>query len=786
MALEADSSDGLSQVSAQEESSNPVLLAEITQATSANQVNHRLPVGLNDGEEYEQRHHSNTNLPGDTPPFALFRSQWEQTIDAQTQGNLLESQELESQISLANAVQVSDDWVGWLRCQWEIPVVVRDMQESAGLEFMALAEIKACLGNFVTITGSKGTLKCSTCTEYLVQNWGNAGRIVLDRLSEGVAQVLSESPGSSPAETTLRATTTHVTLLVTTEGNQSQSILDAVAWMCAAVRVNPERIGVRAHGTLRVSESVPILHVESAEKPELVVYCIRPLYICSDEDIGVQSICWTDLFTTGIIAIHPTERQWGVGLEISFDMMVHLSAVENTYYVDGGTILRGFFTALVPISYDEASNSIQWHFESVDESSEKLLSPQDLSSIQKDWYKTTDIASLRRCKCFVGWFEHSNIMLGTQQLLGHQHHRLQRSSGTHEHHRSAGREGFELGGQLGFTTGPLNFATTVVNTWRFHSNVQRFRPPTQYIQAIRLAYTKVALVLDSQSKQAWLVPMLSLILHMCHIYLEDTSKDDGLANNNPLPFAQASPDGSTAARNVLEPNGHLILAGEAGQDDTETLRQLFLRINTNLLNSVQTREASDSKKIFATELMDLIHQPARGSPVKEIRIHDYDVSWSGLAETVDFVGVCANLGQTIQPVPPKNVPLCDCCTLPRDRYLLAAHIASLERLAQLKGDCNRTMMPCKPWNFGGKALWSPGSLLFMRCTADLHPSVWTNAVDAESLVQRITTCKGKEKVEAVTAAGVNPAQMVPETGVVVFGGGGRTKRFSLKRPWSIH
>lgn len=718
------------------------------------------------------------DLLENTYSFELFRSAWQKATNDHSRRGLLRSLEDQRPSSATEPAEISQDWVGWLRCQWEIPQVLQEMQ-APGKRFTA-ADIKACLGNFVAITGSKGNLTCSTCAEFLKQTWGNSGLLILDRLSEGAAKVLLAVPATSLIDTNIGATTSHI--IISPSMDQSETpyrlLVDALVWICTAIRVNPDIHSVEAYNSMKASVSAQTLFIESAQQPGVACYSIQPLQECSEEDLGLKANCWSKFFTTGIVALRPIQRRWGAGLEMSFDMMIQLSAVENTCVVDGGTILYGFFTALVPISYDEASDSSQWHFESVEESSGAFLSPQNLSAIRKKWYKSMNIDPLRRTKCFVGWFEHANIMLGTRQLLEHEHHRLQRSSEPHEHLRSATREGFEVSGQIGFTTGPLNFAASFVNTWKFHSNIQRFSPPDQYIQAVRLAYTKVALIMDSKSKQAWLVPMISLILHLCHRYLQDLTAD--CPGNSPLPYAEPSPDGSSAARLVLEPNGHLIMAGREGKADTETLRQLFLRINTNLLCSAQTREPADSKRIFASELLDLIYQPGRGSPIKRVPMQDYDICWGGLTEAVDFVGVCANLGQTVQPIPAANIPVCDCCILPCGRYLLAAHILSLERLAQLKGGSISTRIAHKPCKLGEKAWWSPDQLFFTRCPIDAHQSIWSDAVSAEEILQKISS--DTKRREAATAS-VAVAPIIPETGVVVFGGLGRPKRRGL--PWSL-
>jgi hypothetical protein len=319
-------------------------------------------------------------------------------------------------------------------------------------------------------------------------------------------------------------------------------------------------------------------------------------------------------------------------------MMIHLSGVENVYNIDQGLIFVGFSTALVPTSYDETTNSVQWHFEETNEMSGELLRPCSLPSVLGGWYKTQDVNLFRKSKCFVGWFARANILLGTRLLVIESQNKLNWSTETKEHPQSLRMEGFGANGQLGFTVGPINTALQLVKTWRFHSNVQHFRRHEQYGITLRLCCGNVAIIIDTESKQVWLVPMLSLVLHLCHRYFQEINCR-GHADD-PLPFANPSPDGASEAARVLGSSGDVLVSGVAGDADAENLRQLFLRINTNLLNAEGTREQSNKKPLFASELMAMVTEPGRGSPLKKIKAIGDTESWVGLLARVDFVGVC--------------------------------------------------------------------------------------------------------------------------------------------------
>jgi hypothetical protein len=649
----------------------------------------------------------------------------------------------------------------WLRCEWEIPSVVRQMRESQP------SEAKSLLESFITITGSRSDMECSTCAEFLEKEWGESGIRALEILSQGLALLEHASPKSSGSKSRqseeIYATDTHIAIRVGEDRPDVQSIFEAIVWACTAIRMNPSKDPDSSERSqLHMSKAILLLVITGLPS-QARVYGLERLTKCSDKDLGPQSRCWERLFRSGIVAFHSVRRQLGVGLKISFDMMVHLSGVENVYNVDGGIILTGFFTALVPISYNENAKVVQWHFEEVRESDGRLR-PCSLPSVRGNWFKTQDINIFRTSECFLGWFARANILLGTRQLLVDSPNVLRWSTETREHHQSVRREGFEVAGQLGFTAGPINTNFQLVRTWRFHSNVQHFHRQQQYSTALRLGRGNVAIIIDSESKQVWLVPLLSVVLHLCHRYFQEVNQ--GSHMNNPLPFAEPSPDGALAASTVLEANGDTLVFGAEGEPDAENLRQLFLRINTNLLTAAGTREPSNRKTLFATELMAMATEPGRGSPLKKMKAPADSESWVGLFEKVDFVGVCSNIGQLIkpEPIPPRNP--CTCISLPNDRYFLAAHMRCLDALSQREGYGIRNSINqiCR---LGERVFWNTDRVYWTHCPAGAHDPIWT---ETDRILQQIS-CKEKGKGGNLSRMnGQATRRALPEDGAVVFGG----------------
>ena len=669
---------------------------------------------------------------------------------------------------------ISKQWNGYLRCQWEIPDVLEETRilQNIPERFELRGDIYDVLARFITITGTTDRFECATCGEFLEKRWNDIGLNALRVISSGIELLASSnkiSPNLAYQESPqtvdisiISATKSHITVFLNSTEYDKQSFVEAINWTCAAIRTTLN-VSTEYNGKFRVSKTIKAIQIEG-QQPQLLGYSLQPLEDLSRDDIGSND-CWTNLFKSGVVAWNPTQRQWGFGLELSFNLMVHLATVESYYWLDdpndsGGLVLLGFFTALVPTDQHEASKSIQWHFES----SEEVISPHSLKSTQRTWIKIQDASEFQHSRCFVGWYERANVLLGTRRLETY----LDRLtwSGLKTRERTLHSSGFQAGVQVtagGGYMGPINLALQGTRNWIFQTNVQQFTAPTQYSTAVTLSSNKVALVFDSDSKQAWLIPKLSLILHLCHKYFHEFKPPVGDIED-PIPFAEPAPNGSWAAQQAIVNEGDTIILGTLGQGETESLRQVFLRINTNLLDSAKTREKPRKHLMFASEIMDMWDQPGTGSPLREFSATPGTEPWKCLVSMVDVFCVCANIGQAIEPVPiPNNV--CDCCMLPANQFYLAAHMWCLEQLSRRARSSTNQLQHgmCK---LGEDAFWFVQTSPWRRCVPEAHSSIWTDINLLNTLLQKVSNKnKGKNKEVPDIVLHEPP----PDTGVVVFG-----------------
>jgi hypothetical protein len=255
---------------------------------------------LVDAHNRSGKHSQSTSMAGQI--FAHVNAQWSSAETTEARLGLLGSLGRHSQIAIPEAASVGSTWKGWLRCEWELPGVIQQLQESGS------SEIQTLLGDFVTITGSLGGMECSTCSQFLEKAWGKPGLMALEVLSQGVA-LLDRAPTASSRTMTgkdfeIYASRTHIIIGVERYKEDAQSFIDSIVWICTAVRVNLRRqADFSDRSQLQMLKASQLMFLESTQ-PELLVYGLAGLTECSDEDLGPQAKCWTGLFRSGIVAFH--------------------------------------------------------------------------------------------------------------------------------------------------------------------------------------------------------------------------------------------------------------------------------------------------------------------------------------------------------------------------------------------------------------------------------------------------------------------------------------------------
>ncbi|THV66093.1 hypothetical protein D6D29_10443 [Aureobasidium pullulans] len=344
------------------------------------------------------------------------------------------------------------------------------------------------------------------------------------------------------------------------------------------------------------------------------------------------------------------------GIEMSFELMASLAAVETYHHVQynndtGGLILLGFFTALIPTLLHD-SGVFQWHFEYTDEN---ILRAEDLVSTQCPWAFVNDSADFAGKRCVVGMWPQANIMLGVEGT------RLDFEDSGLPHRSTVLRpNGLEVTAALGLSGGPVQGILQATRTYEHQVTRQRFTRPDSYVRALDHLSQAVALVYDCKTHIAWLVPQTSLLLHLCHAYYARLSNIKG--QPDPIPWAKPSTDGASAATAAFRGSGDIVVS-DAGDHDQLLLRQLLVSLSSSLQVTQDTRQLPKkifrwTKEVYFSELQDQILEPDDGSALRVLDPAEWPSikAWLEITKKVDGLLVCRNLDQAIALVGPSCSP----------------------------------------------------------------------------------------------------------------------------------
>lgn len=393
--------------------------------------------------------------------------------------------------------------------------------------------------------------------------------------------------------------------------------------------------------------------------------------------------CWANLFRhSPIVVDYTTMRASSGGLKLPFNLMIRLAGVETVSLIferdhtrgseesephrssleidsesmmartraptaespalQAGIVLTGFFTALIPV--DERAGVVQWHLEYNDpsRSDSELINPYNLCSTERNWLKITDYESLRQKECILGWWDEAHIMLGTKQLENTV--RFSKPSSTKT--RSLHLKEISALGQIGTNTVvPLGIQGGA--TFQFVNNVQHFRKDDIYAMALMKMANDIAIVYDAEDHRGWLVPKLSLMLHMSHSYYGTVLSGEDSAD--PIPYAEPSSDGAAAALAALKGKGDTVVY-KGDSDGDIALSSIIATLHTNICEANRTREQSKPGKLFATQYLDMVEGPAAGSDITITKTPSSIKAWLGILDRVGCVLVCAGLGEAIRSV----------------------------------------------------------------------------------------------------------------------------------------
>ena len=541
--------------------------------------------------------------------------------------------------------------------------------------FMIEVDESQSLGSMITFTGSVDASWAATSRQYMEKMWPETGLTTLSAVEKALKP--DEIGCSSNGDFGVEARRSYVKV----QGSKWQAIEVAqqLAWMMSVFRTGKNRDSGREHYS---HFEIEVQHTNRVS--------LSPLPL--EEAPQSKAACWLPLLHGSVISygFPIPERDDEVGVELSFNAIVPLAGIQYPVYTQDVTILRGWSTLLVPVKASPDFSSIQWHLLACeDPDDQRILRSLTSVSYVPNW-RDVGLDSIKMSRSFVGYCSSANIHIGTKHFEPQSSEekcgalvessrmfwqkKVVVSMGT----SGMGAFGFGAGGEIGFTK----------------TAVASMAARQDFDKELDLSRRTPVMMYDLAKCTAWLVPEISVVLHMTlSWFLERQDLAQNEIKN--LPFAPLSGDGGGAAMEAIANHKSLELKRSTG---TSTWK--FMDIVTDSVRLLKAcRETKDraqlsssvslwlswvqSPRLCGWDMADMIE--GRDYTLrKEIRVQKHLVEkWmSSIANHPQMLLLfCKNIDAPIRPVRPDQI-----CRnwnpMPSGLDYLVASVQSLKDLAR--------------------------------------------------------------------------------------------------------
>ncbi|KAF2099089.1 hypothetical protein NA57DRAFT_56715 [Rhizodiscina lignyota] len=362
----------------------------------------------------------------------------------------------------------------------------------------------------------------------------------------------------------------------------------------------------------------------------------------------------------------------GFGLGLPFDGLNHLAALsgaDTPVEYDGGLVLLGFSTILVPCQRLD-NDGLQWHLVR-EEDAKKMISLSKIDDDKicqaRDRKLITTVEQIHAAKRhFIGLWEDAIIALGTKQYLYELSPQDEFDEIKYDEVKASFSQSMSIG-YKGVTLGKTN--TTA------YRRTQITRDPELETLSSKLDWfgNEAVIIYEfGELRRSWLVPKLSLILFATQAYLHFSNehRDDG--RDKILNYAEPEADGARAAWKILQPqDGGTTVKGFTLSNDSDTekadasktlLYDVLQTITTNL-RRVSARASPGGGPlswscVFGYDLANLCSSPTLNflrTPwtFNWISGSGSSSGWMSLTKTVP-VFLCSRIPPPVRPVTEKE------------------------------------------------------------------------------------------------------------------------------------
>lgn len=422
--------------------------------------------------------------------------------------------------------------------------------------------------------------------------------------------------------------------------------VDAVAWLCAAVRVRPR-------------EGVMLSDVQLHDDGNIQLLPLKAV-AASNAD------CWHELFKAAVITTAPSttahyasSREEGRGLELSFDDMAYLAGIVVRLEIGHFTVLVGHSTLLIPVKQLEAG--IQWHLELWESSKSGLVSALER---QKDWV-ILNMDDLRTEKAFLGW-NSSTIPVQTLLSTDRASYSLTASAAEAKPLWFSDNTQIQGGLQGGFRVFLFIFnITQQFQRWGGERIRFNLDGDADFNHVIDRAERRTAVLYDTNEneRRGWMVGRLDFLHHAVIARLRH--------QNNPIadPYAETT----QRKREILEAEKETIVGGRP-------LKAFVVGLATvlNIMTETLERKRRRRGKTRGVDFRELVlADNERTIQTRKMVLAKSSGGWELIVKH-SWVIFCDGFGEVIRPAGAGN---CARESLPRNHCYLAAKVDCLQEIA---------------------------------------------------------------------------------------------------------
>ncbi|KAL8795028.1 MAG: hypothetical protein Q9195_002476 [Heterodermia aff. obscurata] len=554
------------------------------------------------------------------------------------------------------------------------------LQQELGID-QESPEAITMLCNMLTITGTANEAYATTLKDYMSWRWGDS---CIDTPSFFRSLISGQPFPSSIVFDTFEIrygsnywTPKDTCIVVKADRSALISLAEQLAWLSAVIRIAKQD---------EISNSEVSFQV-SADK-EMTFEIVPSDLQKVEED---SSTCWLPLFKSSIIAsgFPIPERAGQKGIELPFSLITDQSGMLYPMTYNGGIYLRGFSSLLYPTARSDDGTSVQWHLIESSSTHEPLAAgtlPEFESTRNHEfpWLRCTEIEKLASAqRTFLGYCRHVTVNLGTPEGTEEAVLRQVAHSKADDESPNPGLQiktltaGTPGAGILAFMAG-----TEIVRQQGLvHAANERIRQ--RFVGMCEQARDRPVIVYDEARHIGWMVPTLSVILHMAHLWA--SQKNDLLA---PVPHARAQWDAGEAALATIKANVDRELRNELTGEANLCLRSLVEDFMVSLHEKFEMQELAkkapkptvraELPKLYGWDLLDIVK-----SNLTHRRELGMSEGWMKLSENI-LVLFCREVGEIIRPA--QDATLCNSWNpVPPNHHYLAATVSCLQNLSVARG-----------------------------------------------------------------------------------------------------